>query len=151
MSLLAYTLPFIDMNMDEVTALFDINLFGVMRMVQEFIRLLIASGNGRIVNIGKCSERVLHQCQLLNPLHFCRKHLWNHANTLWSAICGNQSRTPRIWKHVKSRVSSVQVCFVCVQLHVSLTLTFLSVKVTTVRRLRSFIRPTNDRGCARQR
>jgi short-subunit dehydrogenase len=32
--------------------MFEVNLFGVMRMVQEFAPLLIASGDGRIVNIG---------------------------------------------------------------------------------------------------
>lgn len=32
--------------------MFDVNLFGVMCMVQEFIKLLIASGDARIVNIG---------------------------------------------------------------------------------------------------
>lgn len=32
--------------------MFEVNLFGVMRMVQEFAPLLIAGGDGRIVNIG---------------------------------------------------------------------------------------------------
>ncbi|KAJ7161056.1 hypothetical protein C8R46DRAFT_358918 [Mycena filopes] len=32
--------------------MFEVNLFGVMRMVQEFAPLLIASGDARIVNIG---------------------------------------------------------------------------------------------------
>jgi 1-acylglycerone phosphate reductase len=41
--------------MDEVKAMFDINVFGVMRMVQEFAPLLITSGDGRIVNIGSIS------------------------------------------------------------------------------------------------
>lgn len=48
-----HSIPFIDANMDEVKTMFDINLFGAMTMVQEFIKLLIASGDGRIVNIGE--------------------------------------------------------------------------------------------------
>lgn len=57
------------MDMDDVTALFDTNLFGVMRMVKEFVHPLIASGDGRIVNIGKSivSIRLVH-C-LLNFAH----------------------------------------------------------------------------------
>jgi len=41
--------------MDEVKGMFEVNVFGVMRMVQEFATLLIASGDGRIVNIGSIS------------------------------------------------------------------------------------------------
>ncbi|KAJ7607363.1 NAD(P)-binding protein [Roridomyces roridus] len=44
--------PSIDLEMDEVKQLYEVNVFGVMRMVQEFAPLLIASGDGRIVNIG---------------------------------------------------------------------------------------------------
>lgn len=45
-------MPATDLDVDHVKGMFDINVFGVMRMVQEFVPLLIASGNGRIVNIG---------------------------------------------------------------------------------------------------
>ena len=38
--------------MDEVRNLFAVNIFGVMELTQAFLNLLIASGNGRIVNIG---------------------------------------------------------------------------------------------------
>ncbi|KAJ7852975.1 NAD(P)-binding protein [Mycena leptocephala] len=47
-----YSVPATDINIDEVKGMFEVNLFGVMRMVQEFAPLLIASGDGRIVNIG---------------------------------------------------------------------------------------------------
>ncbi|KAJ7938472.1 NAD(P)-binding protein [Mycena leptocephala] len=48
----SYSVPATDINIDEVKGMFEVNLFGVMRMVQEFAPLLIASGDGRIVNIG---------------------------------------------------------------------------------------------------
>ncbi|KAK7055539.1 Arabinanase/levansucrase/invertase superfamily protein [Favolaschia claudopus] len=48
----SYSVPATDVDIEEVQAMFDINIFGVMRMVQEFTPLLIASGDGRIVNIG---------------------------------------------------------------------------------------------------
>ncbi|KAJ7730252.1 NAD-P-binding protein [Mycena maculata] len=48
----AYSLPAADVDIDEVKNVFEVNVFGVMRMVQEFAALLIASGDGRIVNIG---------------------------------------------------------------------------------------------------
>ncbi|KAJ7607360.1 NAD(P)-binding protein [Roridomyces roridus] len=50
-----YSVPATDVDMDEVKAVFDVNVFGVMSMVQEFAPLLIASGDGRIVNIGSIS------------------------------------------------------------------------------------------------
>ncbi|KAJ6554473.1 NAD(P)-binding protein [Mycena capillaripes] len=48
----SYSVPATDIDVDHVKGMFEVNLFGVMRMVQEFAPLLIASGNGRIVNIG---------------------------------------------------------------------------------------------------
>ncbi|TDL22590.1 NAD-P-binding protein [Rickenella mellea] len=39
-------------NNAEVKAVFEVNLFAVMAMVQAFSGLLVASGDGRIVNIG---------------------------------------------------------------------------------------------------
>ncbi|KAJ6492916.1 NAD(P)-binding protein, partial [Mycena vitilis] len=47
-----YSVPATDIDIDHVKGLFDVNLFGVMRMVQEFVPLLISSGDARIVNIG---------------------------------------------------------------------------------------------------
>ncbi|KAJ7699302.1 NAD(P)-binding protein [Mycena rosella] len=47
-----HSLPATDFDLDEVKEMFEVNVFGVMRMVQEFVPLLIASGDGRIVNIG---------------------------------------------------------------------------------------------------
>lgn len=38
--------------MDPAKALFDVNFFGPMEMVQAFVGLLIASGRGRVVQIG---------------------------------------------------------------------------------------------------
>ncbi|KAJ7630100.1 NAD(P)-binding protein [Mycena polygramma] len=48
----SYSVPATDIDIDHVKGLFDVNLFGVMRMVQEFVPLLISSGDARIVNIG---------------------------------------------------------------------------------------------------
>ena len=39
--------------MDEIRAMFEVNVFAVMMVTQELLSLLIASGDGRIVNIGK--------------------------------------------------------------------------------------------------
>ncbi|KAJ7153456.1 NAD(P)-binding protein [Mycena crocata] len=49
-----YSVPATDVNIDDVKAMFEVNLFGVMRMVQEFAPLLLAA-EGRIVNIGSIS------------------------------------------------------------------------------------------------
>jgi 1-acylglycerone phosphate reductase len=43
------------MDMSAVRALYELNVFAPMCMVQEFIRLLISSGKARIVNIGSVS------------------------------------------------------------------------------------------------
>ncbi|TFY66109.1 hypothetical protein EVG20_g4977 [Dentipellis fragilis] len=48
----AYTIPATDINIDEAKKLFDVNLFGTMAMVEEFVHLLLASQDGRIVNVG---------------------------------------------------------------------------------------------------
>ncbi|KAJ7748583.1 hypothetical protein B0H16DRAFT_1692065 [Mycena metata] len=48
----AYPVAATDMDMSAVRALFVINVFAPMIMVQEFIQLLMSSGKGRIVNIG---------------------------------------------------------------------------------------------------
>ncbi|EIM84215.1 NAD-P-binding protein [Stereum hirsutum FP-91666 SS1] len=52
---LRYTFAVTDMDMQRVRDLFEVNLFAPICMVQEFIRLLIASGDGRIVQIGSVS------------------------------------------------------------------------------------------------
>jgi len=41
-----------DFEIEKAKALFDVNLFGPMRMVKDFIGLLIASGDGCIMQIG---------------------------------------------------------------------------------------------------
>lgn len=41
--------------LSDVRALFELNVFAPMIMVQEFVHLLIASGSGRIVNTGSIS------------------------------------------------------------------------------------------------
>ncbi|KAJ7633041.1 NAD-P-binding protein [Roridomyces roridus] len=51
----AYPVAAIDMDMSAVRALFEVNLFAPICMVQEFVSLLIASGRGCIVNIGSVS------------------------------------------------------------------------------------------------
>jgi 1-acylglycerone phosphate reductase len=40
------------LEIEKVNAIFDVNLYGPMRMVKEFAVMLIASGDGRIVQIG---------------------------------------------------------------------------------------------------
>lgn len=44
--------------MDEVRKLYEVNLFAVMAMVKEFVPLLIASGDGCVVNIGSLTGMV---------------------------------------------------------------------------------------------
>ena len=46
-----YTVPALDVDFDEVRLTFETNLFGVMRMCQEFSSLLIRA-KGTIVQIG---------------------------------------------------------------------------------------------------
>ncbi|KZS88119.1 NAD(P)-binding protein [Sistotremastrum niveocremeum HHB9708] len=48
----AYHLPFTDLEMSAVRDLYETNVFGVMAVTQAFIPLLIASGHGKIINIG---------------------------------------------------------------------------------------------------
>lgn len=44
--------PATDLEIKQANAIFDVNLYGPMRMVKEFAAMLIASGDGRIVQIG---------------------------------------------------------------------------------------------------
>jgi len=48
----SYSVPASDLDLDEVKALFDVNLFAVMAMVKEFVPLLIAANGARVINIG---------------------------------------------------------------------------------------------------
>ncbi|EMD33952.1 hypothetical protein CERSUDRAFT_86728 [Gelatoporia subvermispora B] len=50
------SLAAVDYNMSDVRALFEVNVFAVMTMVQEFVPLLIASGDGRILQIGSVAS-----------------------------------------------------------------------------------------------
>lgn len=43
------------MQLPDVRALFEVNIFAPMALVKEFVHLLIASGDGRIVQIGSIS------------------------------------------------------------------------------------------------
>lgn len=49
LSTIAYTIPAVDIELDRVRKLFEVNVFGVMLMVQEFAPLVIAA-KGKIVN-----------------------------------------------------------------------------------------------------
>jgi 1-acylglycerone phosphate reductase len=51
----AYPVAATDMDMSAVRALFEVNLFAPMCMVQEFIHLLISSKDGCIINTGSIS------------------------------------------------------------------------------------------------
>ncbi|EMD33951.1 hypothetical protein CERSUDRAFT_125699 [Gelatoporia subvermispora B] len=53
-----YSVAASDFDMSDVRALFEVNLFAVMTMVQEFVPLLIASGDGRILQIGSIAAIV---------------------------------------------------------------------------------------------
>lgn len=53
-----YASPATDFEIEKANAMFDTNLFGPMRMVKDFIGLLIASGDGRIVQIGSTAAIV---------------------------------------------------------------------------------------------
>ncbi|TFY54569.1 hypothetical protein EVJ58_g8784 [Rhodofomes roseus] len=52
---LAYPVAATDFDMSEVRPLFEVSLFAVMTMVQEFVNLLIASGDACIVQTGSVS------------------------------------------------------------------------------------------------
>lgn len=47
--------PATDFDIDDARALFEVNLYGPMQMVKTFIDPIIASRNGRIVQIGSIS------------------------------------------------------------------------------------------------
>ncbi|KAF5382349.1 hypothetical protein D9757_012708 [Collybiopsis confluens] len=48
---IAYAAAASDMSMERIRQLYDVNLFGAMTMVQEFLPLLLKSQNARIINI----------------------------------------------------------------------------------------------------
>ncbi|KAJ7146208.1 NAD(P)-binding protein [Mycena epipterygia] len=76
----ALSLPATDLNIDEVKALFEVNLFGIMRMVQEFAPLLIAGGDGRIVNIGSIGG--VMPFPFGSPYNASKAALHSYGNTL---------------------------------------------------------------------
>lgn len=45
-------MPTTDIDIEEARSLYEVNVFGVMRMCKAFIHLLITSGNGKIINEG---------------------------------------------------------------------------------------------------
>ncbi|KZT40460.1 NAD(P)-binding protein [Sistotremastrum suecicum HHB10207 ss-3] len=49
---IVHHLPFTDLEMSAVRDLYETNVFGVMAVTQAFVPLLIASGHGKIINIG---------------------------------------------------------------------------------------------------
>lgn len=53
-----YTGTAIDLEIDEVVALFQVNLFAVMRLCQIFVLLLCQSPRGRIVQIGGVTRSI---------------------------------------------------------------------------------------------
>ncbi|KAJ7457014.1 NAD(P)-binding protein [Mycena latifolia] len=76
----ALALPATDFDIDEVKGVFEVNLFGVMRMVQEFAPLLIASGDGRIVNIGSIGG--VMPFPFNSPYNASKAALNSYGNTL---------------------------------------------------------------------
>ncbi|KAF9776025.1 hypothetical protein IL306_005835 [Fusarium sp. DS 682] len=58
-----YAAPATDIDIDEVTKLFAVNVVAVMRMCQLFIPLLQKSPRGRIVQIGSVTRSVPVVCQ----------------------------------------------------------------------------------------
>ncbi|KAH9834513.1 uncharacterized protein C8Q71DRAFT_695142, partial [Rhodofomes roseus] len=59
----AAMIPAIEMPMSDTRTIFDVNFFGPVCMIQEFVHLLIASGDGRILNISSVGA--------VMPLPFC--------------------------------------------------------------------------------
>lgn len=45
-------MPVTDMDMDTARGLFEVNLYGAITMVQQFVQLLTASGDGRVAQLG---------------------------------------------------------------------------------------------------
>lgn len=52
-----YAMPMLDVDTERTQRLYDVNVWGPIRMVQAFSALLIAS-HGRIVNISTCGAAV---------------------------------------------------------------------------------------------
>ena len=48
----AYTCPLVDLDLTRVKALFDVNFFAALAMVQVFLPLLLATPGARILNVG---------------------------------------------------------------------------------------------------
>ncbi|OSX58614.1 hypothetical protein POSPLADRAFT_1152385 [Postia placenta MAD-698-R-SB12] len=73
--------PVIDMSISEVRDCMDVNFIGPVCMVQEFVHLLIASGDGRILQIGSVGG--------IMPLPFCA--IYNASKAALAAF-GNTIR-----------------------------------------------------------
>lgn len=73
---LGYTMTAIDTDVEEVQKMFDVNLFGHMRMVREFHPLLIRA-QGCIVNIGSVGGIVpyMYGCKSLQLTRCHRRSL----------------------------------------------------------------------------
>lgn len=82
--------PVIDMSISEVRDCMDVNFIGPVCMVQEFVHLLIASGDGRILQIGSVGG--------IMPLPFCA--IYNASKAALAAF-GNTIRLELAPFHVK--------------------------------------------------
>ncbi|KAL3472065.1 hypothetical protein BJX99DRAFT_236262 [Aspergillus californicus] len=71
-----------DLEMDEVEAVFQVNVFAVMRLCQIFVPLLRRSPRGRIVQIGSVTRNV--------PV------VWQGAYNASKAALSQYSRTLRL-------------------------------------------------------
>jgi len=60
-----------EIPMADVSRLFDVNVFGIMRMIQAFAPMMRKEGNGKIINIGSISGRFT---QAANGSYCATKH-----------------------------------------------------------------------------
>lgn len=74
-----YVLPVLDVDIDAAQRLFDVNLWGPLRMIQAFTDLLVAS-HGRVVNISS-SASVVHSPWVCKSFHYYSEihHLPNNV------------------------------------------------------------------------
>lgn len=79
---IAYTMTAIDTDVKAVQRMFDVNLFGPMRMVHHFHDLLI-NAKGTIVNIGSIGGIIpyLYGCESSTYMRFCASmRIWSRAS-----------------------------------------------------------------------
>ncbi|KAJ7454966.1 NAD(P)-binding protein [Mycena galericulata] len=101
-----YSVPATDVDIDEVKDVFEVNVFGVMRMVQEFAPLLIASGDGRIVNIGSIVGVMPYPFG--SAYNASKAALHSYGNTLRLELAPfNVQVTTIVTGGVKSNISSI--------------------------------------------